>query len=57
MVICMQKIQLDPSLEILQRYSKVAIFGTLCMPGYGYQKRWYQLVENFDVNLHTQNQT
>ena len=56
MVICMQKIQLDPSLEILQRYCKIAIFGTLGMTGYGHQKRWYQLVENFDVNLHTQNQ-
>ena len=39
-------------LEILQRYCELVILGALCMPSYGHKKRWYQLVENFDVNLH-----
>lgn len=39
-------------LEILERLQNC----TLSMPEYGYQKRRYQLVENFDVYLHAKNQ-
>ena len=43
-------------LEILQRYCKLVILGTLAMPGYA-QPKWYcQLVENFCVYLQAKNQ-
>ena len=31
-------------------FCNLVILGTLGMPGYGHQKRWYQLVENFNVH-------
>ena len=40
-------------LEMLQRYCKLVILRTLEMPGYGQKKRWYQLVESFDIYFHT----
>ena len=44
-------------LGIMRRYCKLVICGTLGMSGYGHQKWWYQLVENFDVYLHAKHQT
>ena len=38
--------------KILQR---LVILGTLGMPDYGLQKRWYQLQGNFDSYLHAKN--
>ena len=38
-------------LEILQRYGKIVILGTLGMPGYPNPKWFYQLVDNFCVYL------
>ena len=40
------------SLEILQRYCKLVILGTLGVHGYGHQKLWYPLQGNFDTYLH-----
>ena len=50
----MQKIVFIPPffLEIKQRYFKLVILSNLGIPGYGHQKGWYQLVENFDVCLY-----
>ena len=58
MFICMHKIKFNPPFffEILQRYCKLVILGTLGMPGHGQQKQWYHLVEKFDVYLHARNQ-
>ena len=39
--------------EILQRYCKFVILGTLGMPGYAHPKWYYRLVENFRVYLQT----
>ena len=46
--ICMQKINFifHVFFEILQRYWKLVILGTLDMPGYAHPKWYYQLVEN-----------
>ena len=38
-------------LEILQRFCKLVVLGTLGMPGYASPKWYYQLVENFCVYL------
>ena len=38
-------------LEILERYCKLAILGTLGMPGFAHPKGYYHLVENFSVYL------
>ena len=56
MFICTLKTKVIPPffLEILQRYCKLVILGTLSLPGYGQQKLWYQLVE--DVYLYAKNQ-
>ena len=53
MFISMQKIDFMPPffLEMQQRYCKLIVLSDLGMPGYSYQKGWYQLVENFDVCL------
>ena len=53
MFISMQKIDFMPPffLEMQQRYCKLIVLSDLGMPGYSYQKGWYQLVENFDVYL------
>ena len=42
--------------EILQRYCKLAYFGTLGMCGYVHPKWYYYLVENFCVYLQAKNQ-
>ena len=49
--ICRQKIKLilHIFLEILQRYCKLAVLGTLGVPGYVNPKWYYQLKENFRV--------
>ena len=56
--ICRQKIKfiLHAILEILQRYCKLIVLGTLGMPGYANSKWHYQLVENFCVHLQAKNQ-
>ena len=43
-------------LEILQRFCKLVVLGTLGMPGYASIKWYYQLVENFCVYLQAKNQ-
>ena len=48
----MQKIKFIPP---FLRYCKLAFWGTLGMPGYDQQKRWYQLVGKFDVYRHAKN--
>ena len=35
-------------LVILQIYCKLVILDTLDIPGYGQQKQWYHLVQDFD---------
>ena len=57
MFICKQKINFIPSIffEIMQRSYKLVILGTLGMTGYDQYKRYYQLVENFDIYLHAKN--
>ena len=54
MFICMQKINFIPPFffEILQRYYKLAILGTLDMLGYDQYKWYYQFAERFDIYLH-----
>ena len=54
--ICRQKINFVPHafLEIL-RICKLLILGTWGMPGYTHWKRYYQLVEGFDVYLQDKN--
>ena len=42
--------------EILQRYCKLIVLGTLAMPGYANPKWYFQLVENFCVYLQAKNQ-
>ena len=42
--------------EILQRYCKFVILGTLSTPSHAHQKQWHQLVGNSDVYLQTKNQ-
>ena len=39
-----------------QRYCKPVVLGTLDMPSYAHPKRYYHLVENFDVYLQAKNQ-
>ena len=58
MFICMQRINfIRPFfLRYLQIYCKFVIFGSLGMHSYDLQKRWYVLVENFDVYLRIKNQ-
>ena len=55
MIVCMQKNQLHPLifLEILQRYCKLIILGTLDMPGYGRRRGPIInfLKDNFEGNL------
>ena len=57
-LICRQKTKfiLHIFLEILQRYCKLIVLGTLGMPGYANEKWYYQLVENFRVYLQAKNQ-
>ena len=43
-------------LEILQKYYKIVILGTLGMSGHIHQKRWRQLVGNSDAYLQINNQ-
>ena len=52
MFICKQKLNLilPVLLEILQRYCKLVILGTLGKPGYTHPK-YYHLVENFRIYL------
>ena len=54
MFICMKQINFIPPFffEILQRYHKLVILGTLGILGYGHQKQWYKVVENFNVYFH-----
>ena len=58
LLIFMQKIIFIPALflEILQRYYKLIILGTLGMFGHTHQKQWHQQVENFYVYLQTKSQ-
>ena len=57
MSIGMQKINFIPPFffDILQRYYKRAILGTLGMPDYDQQKRYYQPEKKFDVYVHAKN--
>ena len=41
---------------IFLQYFKLAILGTLGIPGYAYPKLLYQLAENFHVYLEVENQ-
>ena len=54
----MQKIAFVPHLflEILQRYYKLAILGTLCTPVHTHQKQYHELVGISDVYLQAKNQ-
>ena len=56
--ICRQKIKfiLYVFLEILQRYCKLIVLGTLGMPGYKKPQWYYQLVANVRVYLLSKNQ-
>ena len=58
MFICRQKINfiLHDFYEILQRYCKLVVLGTLGMSGYTHPKRYYQFVDNFRVYLQAKNQ-
>ena len=55
---CRQKINfiLHVFLEILERYCKIIILGTLGIPGYAHSKWYYQFVKNFHVYLQVENQ-
>ena len=55
--ICRQKIKfiLHVFLEILQRYCKLIVLGTLGIHGYTNPKSYYQLAENFGVHLQAKN--
>ena len=55
MSVCMQKINFIPPffIEVLQRYYKFAILGTLGMLGYDQWKQYCQLVENSNVHLYS----
>ena len=44
-------------IEILQRFYKLVILGTLGMTRYGNQQWYYQLEENFDAHLHAKSET
>ena len=44
------------SLEILQRFSKLAILGTLGMTSHAHQNWCYRLIGKFGVSLHAKNQ-
>ena len=58
MFICRQKINfiLHVFLEILQKYCKLVILGTLGMPDSAHPKWYYQLVEKFCVHPQAKNQ-
>ena len=58
MFICRQKITfiLLVFLEILQRYCKLAILGTLDMPGYTQPESYCQLVKKLCVYLYAKNE-
>ena len=58
MFIFMQKIKFTPHLflEILLRYCKLVILGTLGMAHHPHQNQWYQLEGNFNIYLHAKNQ-
>ena len=57
MFVCGQKIKfiLHVFLDILQRYCKLIVSGTLGMPGNRNPKRYCQLEENFRVYLQAKN--
>ena len=54
----MQKITFIPHLffEMLQRYCRLVIFGTLGMPGHADQEQQHRPVGNNDFYLQTKNQ-
>ena len=58
LLIFKQKIIFIPALflEILQRYYKLIILGTLGTFGHTHQKQWHKPVENFYVYLQTKSQ-
>ena len=49
--------ELNSMIEILQRFYKLVILGTLGMTRYGNQQWYYQLEENFDAHLHAKSET
>ena len=57
MFVCRQKIKfiLHVFLDILQRYCKLIVLGTLGMPGNRNPKQYCQLQENFRVYLQAKN--
>ena len=53
---CREKINFTVFLEVLEIHCKIVILGSFGIPGYAHSKWYYQLVENFHVYLHIENQ-